>query len=142
MTDVFTVAKRSSVMSAIRSKGNRDTEICVRNIFRKHRVSGWRRQFPLAGKPDFAFPRHRLALFIDGCFWHGCPRHGRTPGSNQEYWISKLARNRQRDLEVVKELRKSGWKVLRIWEHDLRHPEALIRRVQRHLGTNKSKHTL
>lgn len=71
------------------------------------------------GRPDFLLPDMRVALFVDGCFWHGCPRHSRSPRSNRAYWRAKLARNRARDLRVRSALRRMGWAVVRVWEHDL-----------------------
>jgi DNA mismatch endonuclease (patch repair protein) len=120
MADVFTAAKRSEVMSKIRGSGNRSTELRAVTLFRKGKVRGWRRGLPLPGKPDFAFPAQKLAVFIDGCFWHGCPRHFRAPASNADFWRDKIARNSKRDREVGRLLRAKGWKVIRIWEHDLR----------------------
>ena len=120
MSDVFTAAKRSKVMSKIRGSGNRSTELRAMELFRKGNVHGWRRGFVLLGKPDFAFPANRLAVFVDGCFWHGCPRHYKTPSSNAGFWRTKIARNRMRDREVGRQLRAKGWKVIRIWEHQLR----------------------
>ena len=119
MADVFTKAKRSDVMSCIRSHGNRDTELRMAALLRKHRLAGWRRNRRVTGKPDFVWPRERLALFVDGCFWHGCPRCYRRPTSNQAYWDAKVSRNCRRDREVSRLLRKEGWRVVRIWEHDL-----------------------
>ncbi len=119
MFDVFTKAKRSDVMSRIRSRGNKDTELALANLFRKHGITGWRRHQNVFGKPDFLFRQNRLAVFVDGCFWHGCPRCYRQPRSDKNYWIEKAARNKSRDRRVNRELRKLGWRVLRIWEHDL-----------------------
>jgi DNA mismatch endonuclease, patch repair protein len=119
MADVFSKAKRSLVMAAIRSKGNKNTELRLISILRANKITGWRRNQRLPGKPDFVFRRERLAVFVDGCFWHGCPLHGRKPGSNRKYWIGKLRRNEARDTEVKNNLRLAGWNVLRIWEHDL-----------------------
>jgi DNA mismatch endonuclease (patch repair protein) len=133
MADVFTQAKRSLVMSAIRSRGNRDTEMKLASIFKQSGIIGWRRNVPLPGKPDFVFRLERLAVFVDGCFWHGCPVHGRKPGSNRSYWLPKLARNRARDLAVTRELRRRGWRVLRIWEHALRHSARVASRRRRAL---------
>ena len=116
MADVFTPAKRSVVMSLIRSRGNRDTELRMIALFRAYRITGWRRSAPLLGKPDFVFREEKVAVFVDGCFWHGCPRHGRVPSSRLEYWGPKLARNVHRDRAVTRALRASGWTVLRIWE--------------------------
>ena len=119
MPDVFTIEKRSAVMSVIRSRGNKDTELRLISIFRAYGITGWRRNYPLHGRPDFVFRSKRLAIFADGCFWHGCPKHGRKPTSNQDYWIPKLLRNQARDRQVTKTLRRKGWNVLRLWEHHL-----------------------
>src|ERR1043166_2862372 len=86
MVDVVSKRKRSEVMSLIRSRGNRETELRLIEIFRKFGVTGWRRGVDLPGKPDFVFRTERMAVFVDGCFWHGCPRCYRRPKSNQVYW--------------------------------------------------------
>ena len=85
---------------------------------------------------DFVFRRERVAVFVDGCFWHGCPRHGTMPAGNRAFWQAKLARNAERDRAVTRALRKAGWKVLRIWEHDLaaKHWPRTARRVARALA--------
>ena len=119
MTDVYTKAKRSEVMSRIRSSGNKDTEQALANLFRQNNIMGWRRNQKIYGKPDFVFKKHKLAVFVDGCFWHGCPRCYRPPKTNQKFWRNKIARNRDRDISVNQELRKQGWRIIRIWEHDL-----------------------
>jgi DNA mismatch endonuclease, patch repair protein len=116
MPDVFTPAKRSAVMAAIRGKGNKDTELRMMALLRAHGITGWRRGVALFGKPDFVFRRERVALFVDGCFWHGCPRHATTPANNHAFWKAKLGRNAARDREVTRELRKAGWRVVRVWE--------------------------
>jgi DNA mismatch endonuclease (patch repair protein) len=130
MPDVFTREKRSAVMRAIRSSGNRETEIKFIEILRHARIKGWRRKFPLVGRPDFCFPKARIAVFVDGCFWHGCPTHGRKPTSNIGYWHTKLARNKARDAEVVLGLQKKGWFAIRVWEHDLARPAKILKRIQ------------
>ena len=79
----------------------------------------------LVGRPDFVFRQSRLAIFIDGCFWHTCPYHGRQPDSNKRYWSKKLSRNKDRDAFVSKALKGLGWRVVRIWEHELR-KESLV----------------
>ena len=119
MPDVFTKTKRSAVMSRIRSRGNKDTELALMKLFRRHRITGWRRNQKVFGKPDFLFRRNRLALFVDGCFWHGCPKHCKIPAGNSAFWKNKFAANKARDHRVNHELRKLGWRVMRIWEHDL-----------------------
>ena len=119
MPDIFTKAKRSEVMAAIRGRGNRATELRMVALLRAHGLRGWRRGVRLEGKPDFVFRRERVALFVDGCFWHCCPKHGTMPAGNRAFWKAKLARNTERDRRVTRSLRKSGWAVLRVWEHDL-----------------------
>ena len=88
MADIFTKAKRSEVMSRVRSRGNRSTELRMISIFRSYGISGWRRNRPVFGRPDFVFPAGRVAVFVDGCFWHGCPWHGRVPASNVAFWTN------------------------------------------------------
>ena len=130
MADVFNQKKRSLVMAAIRSDGNKDTELKLAAIFRKSGIRGWLRHQQLPGRPDFLFRRERLAVFVDGCFWHGCPQHGRNPQSNRAYWSNKFHKNRMRDRTVTQELRRCGWQVLRLWEHALRVPEQVASRCR------------
>jgi len=131
MPDVFTKAKRSAVMSRIRGRGNKETEIALMKLLRRHHVTGWRRNQNVFGRPDFAFRRNRLALFVDGCFWHGCPKHCKIPAGNRAFWKKKFAANKARDRRVNRELRKMGWHVMRIWEHDLtKRGEACVRRIR------------
>jgi DNA mismatch endonuclease, patch repair protein len=137
MADVFTKEKRGKVMAAIRSRGNKDTELKLAAIFRSTCITGWRRHQRLPGCPDFAFRRERLAVFVDGCFWHGCPIHGRRPNSNSAYWDKKLARNRARDKSVSHLLRKAGWAVIRVWEHHLAKPHVAAARITRALGNSR-----
>ena len=138
MPDVFSAEKRSSVMSRIRSSGNRDTELRLIDIFKEARISGWRRNAQLFGKPDFVFPKERLVVFVDGCFWHrhpGC-RFSYTPKSRLEFWLPKFAKNVARDRLVTRTLRKAGWSVLRIWECQLtpQNQRRTIRRIARALA--------
>ena len=120
MADIFTKAKRSEVMARVRSRGNAATELRLIAIFRSHGITGWRRNRPVFGKPDFVFPVERVAVFVDGCFWHGCPRHYNAPASHAAFWRRKLVANRTRDRLVTRTLTRAGWKVLRIWEHALK----------------------
>jgi DNA mismatch endonuclease, patch repair protein len=135
VADVFSSKKRSDVMSRIRSHGNKDTELSLIRFFRKHRILYWRRHWPLIGKPDFVFPSRRLVVFVDGCFWHGCLRHLRSPRSNRQYWQEKIFRNKTRDRKVSRALRAKGWHVLRIWEHELarKNEVRLLGRIRRML---------
>ncbi len=119
MPDVFTKAKRSEVMSRIRGHGNKDTELALVRLFRAHRIAGWRRRLPVFGKPDFVFPKLKLAVFVEGCFWHGCPRHAAQPKNSGAFWRKKFAANQARDRLVTRTLRRTGWRVLRIWDHEL-----------------------
>lgn len=114
--DTFSAQKRSWIMAQVKSTGNRSTEKNLIAVLREYRLSGWRRHYPIFGKPDFAFPREKVAVFVDGCFWHGHPRKCRVPQSNREYWLKKIGRNVARDRLVTRTLKDKGWKVIRIWE--------------------------
>ncbi|MFZ4484255.1 MAG: very short patch repair endonuclease [Chthoniobacterales bacterium] len=136
MADVFTPAKRSAVMALIRSRGNRATELRLIALMREHGITGWRRNAPVFGKPDFVFRRERVAVFVDGCFWHGCPKHATKPATRAAWWAAKLQRNRERDREVTRTLRRGGWHVVRIWECGLasRRLQGTRRRLERALA--------
>lgn len=152
MSDVFTKSKRSEVMSLIRGKGNASTEMRLVGHFREHGITGWRRHVAitfsdLSGlkisgrrrtrkvKPDFVFPKARLVVFVDGCFWHGCPRHATQPKNNAAFWRDKIAANQLRDRRVTRLLRSRGWSVCRIWECRLKkQPDVVVRRINRMLG--------
>ena len=133
MADVFSRRQRSAVMARVRDSGNRSTELRLIALFRASGIVGWRRHRPLYGKPDFVFPERRVAVFVDGCFWHGCLQHGTLPKTQRGYWRAKIARNRARDREVNRRLRAQGWRVLRIWEHELARQNAgrLMGRIRR-----------
>src|SRR5436309_8145539 len=126
-------AVRSRTMSAVKSTGNRSTEMVLRARLVRAAVRGWRLHArDVAGCPDFVFDERRVAVFVDGCFWHGCPRCHRPPSSNQEYWTRKVARNRGRDLTTSRRLRRDGWAVLRVWEHELKHdPAGVMKKITR-----------
>ncbi len=134
MPDVFTKAKRSQVMSRIRGRGNRGTEIALMLLLREHRICGWRRHSSLFGKPDFTFRKQRLAVFVDGCFWHGCPKHSTMPANNRAFWTKKLLGNQIRDRLVTRTLRNDGWRVVRIWEHEFRKPAGVVAKVRKALS--------
>jgi DNA mismatch endonuclease (patch repair protein) len=137
MADIFTRTKRSAVMSRIRGTGNRDTEMRLIEILRANKLSGWRRGARLFGKPDFVFAKQRVAIFVDGCFWHrhvGC-RFSYTPKSRLDFWLRKFSQNVARDRLVTRTLRNTGWRVLRIWECEIvpRRQHRVINRVRRTL---------
>ena len=114
--DTFTRSKRSWIMAQVKSKGNKSTEQLLISVFRSNKITGWRRQYQLFGSPDIVFPKQRVAIFVDGLFWHGHPTKCRLPKTNKRYWISKIQRNKSRDRYVSRMLREKGWSVLRIWE--------------------------
>jgi len=120
-------------MAAIRSRGNESTEVRLARLLRKIGITGWRRHLHLIGRPDFSFPRERIAVFVDGCFWHGCPEHFTQPKSSKTFWVKKIALNKIRDAKVSRELRRQGWTVVRIWEHALTKRESAksLRRLVR-----------
>jgi DNA mismatch endonuclease (patch repair protein) len=119
-------------MSKIRGAGNKDTELRLIQIFRANGITGWRRGSKLPGKPDFVFPKLKTAVFVDGCFWHGCPKHGTKPRNRAAFWVAKLTGNKARDRRVNRTLRGHGWVVLRIWEHELKTQNVprLLKRLQ------------
>ncbi len=116
MADVFPPSQRSEIMRAVKSRGNKSTELKLIEIFKKFGISGWRRNYKLFGNPDFVFPKKRIAVFVDGCFWHGHDCRNTKPVDNADYWRKKIERNKKRDILVVQTLTEKGWKVIRIWE--------------------------
>lgn len=151
MADVFSKSKRSEVMARIRSQGNKATEIAFMTLLRSHGITGWRRHLSIAlprskdgrqsrggqVKPDFVFKERRVAVFVDGCFWHGCRIHSTVPDSNGEFWRAKLRNNRARDRYVDRALRQQKWTVLRFWEHQLARTDWVIAKF--HLCAPSSK---
>lgn len=131
MTDVFTVKERSALMAKVRGKGNRSTEQRMLEVMRARRITGWRRHLRMRGTPDFAFPARKVAVFVDGCFWHGCPRHCRYPKTRRKYWRDKILRNAERDRDTNRVLRRKGWKVIRVWECELKDRARLSRKLRR-----------
>jgi len=125
MTDVFDKATRSAVMSKVRSKGNKSTELRLIDIFAELGIKGWRRNYPVKGHPDFIFPNRRIAVFVDGCFWHGHDCRNTRPKQNEDFWSAKRERNIARDKAVTEKFEKRGWVVLRIWECELKRKNRL-----------------
>jgi len=112
---------RSKTMSSIRGEGNKTTEVALRMAFVRAGISGWKLHTrSLPGKPDFFFSTERVAIFVDGCFWHGCSICGHTPLTRSEFWAAKFERNRARDKIAVNQLKKRGISVIRLWEHQLK----------------------
>lgn len=119
MADVFNKEKRSEIMRTVKSSKNKSTEEKLIAYFKENSITGWRRNYKVYGKPDFVFPKLRIAIFADGCFWHGHNCRNTRPEQNKEYWQNKIARNMVRDADVTKHLEKLGWRVIRIWECEL-----------------------
>jgi len=153
MADVFNPTKRSQVMSRIKGRGNRSTEIAMVAVLRAAQITGWRRHLRLRPKlaeedidrgraslrgrievrPDFMFRSAKVALFVDGCFWHGCPLHATKPAQNAAFWNKKLSANVTRDAVHTRALQAAGWIVLRVWEHELSDAGAVAGQLQRML---------
>jgi len=119
-------------MKAIRGHGNKGTERRLRALMVRAGIRGWQlRPEGLPGKPDFLFTEARVVVFVDGCFWHGCPRCGNVPSVNRPYWSAKIQGNRDRDKKRTRTLRKQGYRVLRLWEHELRDaPQKCLQRLR------------
>ena len=112
---------RSSNMRAIRASGNRSTEWRLRSRLMRRGLRGWKvHSKDFLGTPDFAFPGSQVLIFIDGCYWHGCPKCGHIPKTNTEYWTAKIGRNKKRDRRHTRDLRKQEFRVIRIWECSLK----------------------
>ena len=114
-------------MAAIRGRGNQTTELRLAAALRFFGLSGWRRHLPLPGKPDFAWRSEKVAVFVDGCFWHGHEGCYKAPRHNAEFWEAKVEGNRRRDRRADRRLRALGWKVIRIWECRVGNPGTLSR---------------
>ncbi len=114
MSDTLTRYQRSLCMSKIRSKNTKP------ELLFKKKFKGFIYQPKAFGNPDFINYKNKTVIFIDGCFWHKCPKHFTAPKSNKEYWLPKLERNAARDKEIAISYKNAGWNVIRIWEHELK----------------------
>lgn len=119
MADVFDKEKRSDIMKRVRSTENKSTELKLIEIFKAVGITGWRRNYKVKGHPDFVFLDKRIAIFVDGCFWHGHDCRNTRPADNAEYWQKKRQRNMERDRSVTELFEARGWTVIRIWECEL-----------------------
>lgn len=120
MTDTFDNDKRSEIMRKVKSKKNKSTELRLMMIFKQNGITGWKRNYQVKGHPDFVFQKERIAIFVDGCFWHGHDCRNTRPQENQEYWRKKRERNISHDRKITTMFERRGWKVLRIWECELK----------------------
>ena len=134
MADRISKEERSVLMSRVRARGNASTELAVMHLLQRLDLRGWRRHLKLgvgesrnvkkvASRPDFVFRKRRIAIFVHGCFWHGCPKHGTLPKTRTLWWAEKISANIIRDRATEEALKKLGWRVIIIWEHELRRGE-------------------
>lgn len=119
--DKFDRPTRSRIMASVRSKGNKSTEWRLRAFLIQSGISGWQvHASGIVGKPDFVFLEQKLAVFVNGCFWHMCPQCCRLPATKKQYWHTKIETNAKRDKLAYKTLRELGWSVIVVWEHELK----------------------
>lgn len=129
--DPLSESERSERMSRVRGKGNRSTEGLVEAALVAAGIGGWiKHPNDVPGRPDFYFPEIQLAVFVDGCFWHACPKcQRRMPTTRAEFWRKKIDGNRRRDQRIRRQLWSQGYHVMRIWEHDLKR-DAWLKRLR------------
>lgn len=128
MSDVLTPEQRRKCMSSVRGTNTKPELLLRKALWRKG--LRYRLKSELPGKPDIVLSRYKVAIFVDGCFWHSCPEHGSLPESNTSFWKKKIARNVERDHEVNALLEQNGWRIIRIWEHEIKQSiEKVVERV-------------
>jgi DNA mismatch endonuclease, patch repair protein len=133
MTDVLTPAQRKFNMSRIHGKDT-GPEVKIRKMLFARGIRGYRIHYDLPGKPDIVFVNKKIAIFIDGCFWHKCPDCFQEPDTRKEFWMKKIGSNVERDEKNTRQLTDDGWTVLRFWEHEIRRePENVVRKIVNHL---------
>jgi DNA mismatch endonuclease (patch repair protein) len=122
-------------MKAVKWKNNKSIELRLRMALVHAGIRGWQvRPGGIIGTPDFVFQKEKVVIFVDGCFWHGCPKCGHLPKTNEAFWKTKIERNKIRDIKTAKTLRDGGLKVIRFWEHELReNVGGCIRKLLRNL---------
>lgn len=120
--DIFSIKKRSQVMSNVKSKGSK-IEIKVKKMLRDSGLRFRCHSKTLPGKPDFYNNKLKTVIFVDSCFWHGCRYHGSQPKTNEAFWLNKIDRNKRRDREINSIYKEKNWHVIRIWEHTLKSDE-------------------
>lgn len=118
MADNLSKEKRSKIMGSIRAQSKLENSITNELWRRGYRFR--KNTKSLYGTPDISIKKYKIVIFIDSCFWHFCPIHGKKPKSNEEFWEKKLLRNQQRDIEVNNYYLSNGWNLKRIWEHEIR----------------------
>lgn len=132
---------RGRLMARVRSTGNKTTEQRLVSLLRAEALVGWRRHQDVPGRPDFIWLRAKVAVFVDGCFWHGhdCSRNV-TPRTNARAWKDKICRNKARDRLTSNLLRQRGWAVIRVWECQLaKRPAWCVSRIARALQSSRGR---
>jgi DNA mismatch endonuclease (patch repair protein) len=135
--DHVSKAVRSKIMASIRSRGNKTTEVALGKLLWATGLRGYRKHWPVDGRPDFAWPRLRVAVFVDGCFWHGC-RCKYLPRSRVQFWRKKIEANQRRDRRMSQRLRRAGWNVIRVKECKVGQPWTLRRIAAAVRGARRS----
>lgn len=120
MADVFSETQRSEIMKKVKPSGNTSTELKMIQYYKDYNITGWQRHYEVKGHPDFVFLKKRIAVFVDGCFWHGHDCRNTRPEANKDYWEKKRQRNMDHDREVTNRFEQRGWTVIRIWECELK----------------------
>lgn len=139
MADVLNKKQRSYNMSRIGSK-NTSLEKKIINLLSLYKIRGYKKHDKLPGNPDIVFQKRRLAVFIDGCFWHKCPRCFQEPATRRQFWLNKINGNVRRDKNVNRTLKKNKWVVLRLWEHEIRkRPERAFKKIVKQLNVSRDK---
>ncbi|MFA6550954.1 MAG: very short patch repair endonuclease [Patescibacteria group bacterium] len=137
MADSISKKKRSEIMSRVRSKDSK-IEIEFRKKLWKSGFRYGKNSTKYFGKPDLMLLKYKTVIFIDSCFWHGCKKHCRLPATNKKYWFAKINSNKKRDKGVNKYYKKYGWKIFRVWEHDIRkNSDKAITKITKFLNENK-----
>lgn len=141
--DTVSPSVRSAIMSKVRSKGNKSTERRLRALLVGAGIKGWRTNArDITGTPDVLFEKKRLVVFVDGCFWHGCPKCYRRPKSKRKFWDTKVTENRERDRQVNRKLKKDGWVVIRLFECEFRaNYQSILDRIKKRPTTHYSPTT-
>ena len=123
-------------MRQVKSKKNKSTELRLIKIFKENGVTGWKRNYPVKGHPDFVFLKQRIAVFVDGCFWHGHDCRNTRPSANEEFKKKKRERNIKHDKEITELFESRGWTVIRIWECELKRQnyERTLLKIKKHLS--------
>jgi len=125
MADNLSREKRSKVMASIRGKNTRP-EVTIRKILWKKGMRYRLHNKSVFGTPDISLKKRKIAIFVDGCFWHGCNRCYKEPKTNVEFWRNKIIQNKKRRIKVRRHLKKEGWRILEFWEHEINSDPVLV----------------